>query len=236
MRQRYRLTILLMSSALFFTVGPAEAAKTHLLILSGQSNMAGLNPAISFTPAVKKGLAGDEVIVVKHARGGQPIRRWYKNWKPAKGKTLKGKRAKADGLLYDQLMKVVRKAVGDRKPDTVTFIWMQGERDAKTGHGSVYQASLQGLIHQLETDLGRKDVNFVIGRLSDHLSGSKRAPDWDVVRKAQVAVAEGSPRGAWVDTDDLNGPKNGLHYTKSGYAELGKRFAEKAIALIKKAE
>ena len=26
--------------------------------------------------------------------------------------------------------------------------------------------------------------------------------------------------GAWVDTDDLNGDKDALHYTKDGYAEL----------------
>lgn len=130
----------------------------------------------------------------------------------------------------------VRKAVGGRKPDTVTFVWMQGERDAKTGHGAVYKASLKGLLKQLAGDLRRKDVNFVIGRLSDHLAGSKRVPHWDIVRKAQIAVAKAGPRGAWVDTDDLNGPKNGLHYTKKGYAELGRRFAEKAVALIKRSE
>jgi lysophospholipase L1-like esterase len=56
------------------------------------------------------------------------------------------------------------------------------------------------------------------------------------VRKAQVAVAEKNPRGAWVDTDDLNGPKDGLHYNKEGYVELGKRFAEKAVELIHKAK
>lgn len=208
---------------------PVTAAKTHLIVLSGQSNMAGLDPKISFNPAVRNALAGDEVIIVKHARGGQPIRRWYKNWKPAKG----GKPS-ADGKLYDQLMARVKKAVGKRKPDTVTLVWMQGERDAKERHGTVYQASLKGLIDQFSNDLGRKDVNFVIGRLSDIHVGSKRVPHWDIVRKAQVDVAKSSPRGAWVDTDDLNGPKNGLHYTKEGYKILGTRFAKKAIDLIKK--
>lgn len=57
---------------------------------------------------------------------------------------------------------------------------------------------------------------------------------WDEVRKAQVEVAEGDPRGAWIDTDDLNGPKNGLHYTKDGYKTMGKRFAAKAVALIER--
>jgi hypothetical protein len=49
-----------------------------------------------------------------------------------------------------------------------------------------------------------------------------------------VAFAESDPRAAWVDTDDLNGDKNALHYTRDGYAELGRRFAARAIELQKK--
>ncbi len=214
---------------LAFTLPAAAADKVHLFILSGQSNMAGLNPDISFTPAMKKQFAGDEVIVVKDAVGGQPIRRWFKQWKPAGGEVAQG-----NGDLYDRLMKKVKAAVGDKKPNSITFVWMQGERDAREKHGEVYAASMKGLVEQLRKDLGRKDVNFVIGRLSDFSNGNTRYGHWDEVRKAQVEVAEADPRGAWVDTDELNGPQNGLHYTKDGYKELGKRFAEKAIELIKK--
>lgn len=215
----------------FLAVAGASSASaaTHLFILSGQSNMAGLKPEVSFTPTVKKLLAPDEVIVVKSAQGGQPIRRWYKKWKPAKGD-----QPKPDGLLYDKLMEAVKKGVGDKKYDTVTFVWMQGERDAKERHGEVYGASFEGLVKQLSDDLGRADLNFVIGRLSDCLNKKPGTSHWMEVRKAQVDVAEKSPRGAWVDTDDLNGPRDGLHYTKEGYAELGKRFAEKAAELVKK--
>jgi hypothetical protein len=58
---------------LLFLVGTSVAAtaadkKVRLFILSGQSNMAGLDPKVSFTPAVEKAFADDEVIVVKHAR------------------------------------------------------------------------------------------------------------------------------------------------------------------------
>ncbi len=214
-------------SLILASASSARAEKVHLMILSGQSNMAGLNPAVSFTPTVTKGLAPDKVIVVKSAQGGQPIRRWYKKWKPAKGD-----KPTADGVLYDKLMAAVNKAVGDTKIDTVTFVWMQGERDAREKHGEVYAASMKGLIDQLSADLKRDDVNFVIGRLSDF--GKKGTyVHWDKVREAQVNVAEASKRGAWVDTDDLNGPKDDLHYTKEGYAELGKRFAEQAIKLVK---
>lgn len=209
------------------SLAPAEDARTHLFILSGQSNMQGLNPDISFTPTVKQALAGDEVIVVKDAQGGQPIRRWYRDWRADPNGAL----PEGNGDLYLRLMNKVETAAKDKKIDTVTFVWMQGERDAKTGFGDVYAASLAGLVEQLRDDLKREDMNFVIGRLSDHTPG-ENALGWETVRKAQAAVAEADPRGAWVDTDDLNGNNDGLHYTAEGYKKLGERFANESLNLI----
>ena len=207
---------------------------THLFMLSGQSNMAGLDPSKSFIPTVQSALGEENVTVVKDAHGGQPILRWYKDWKSADGK-------KPDnaGDLYDRLMKKVKKASENKEFDTVTFVWMQGESDTRQ-HGQVYAKSLRGLIEQLATDLGRDDVNVVIGRISDHDVRNARHRYWAMVRDAQVEVAEEYPRGAWVDTDDLNDGidakgrqiKDDVHYSVEGYRELGKRFAEKAIELI----
>jgi hypothetical protein len=226
---------LLTASALLF-LSPARA-DVHLFILSGQSNMAGLDPKISFTPAVEKEFGKDNVVVVKSAQGGQPIRRWFKEWKPADGPM-----PEKNGDLYDVLMTEVRKAIEGREIATVTFVWMQGERDAKEGHGGVYAESLKGLVAQLSKDLGRDDVNFVIGRLSDFANNNAGYPDWNKVREVQVSVAEGSPRGAWVDTDDLNdkaakggqGTFDDLHYSPEGYRILGERFAKAAIDLVNK--
>ena len=216
----------------------AEGNAKHLFILSGQSNMGGLNPKISFTPAVEAAFGKDNVVVVKSAKSGQPIRRWYKKLKP-----VQIEESEANGYLYDRLMERVNQAMKGEKPATVTFVWMQGERDAKEKNGDVYAASLRGLIDQLAADMGRKDVYFVIGRLSDHDMSNTRYPHWTMVREAQVAVAEGDPNGAWVDTDDLNDGKkdrngqeikNDLHYSDKGYEVLGRRFAEKSIELISK--
>jgi hypothetical protein len=54
-----------------------------------------------------------------------------------------------------------------------------------------------------------------------------------MVRDAQVQAVKELPRAEWVDTDDLNGPNNGIHATADGFKTLGERFAEKAIKLIK---
>lgn len=216
-------------SLLTAAVLAAPADEDHLFILSGQSNMAGLNPDASFTPAVEKAFGKEHVVVVKDAQGGQPIRRWFKGWKPASGPA-----PEKTGDLYDRLMQKVRAATEGKTFASVTFVWMQGERDAREKHGDVYAASFRGLVEQLKGDLGRKDVNVVIGRLSDFDMENRRYPHWTKVREVQVAVAEADPRTAWVDTDDLNGDKNDLHYTRpEGYRVLGERFAEKAIGLVR---
>lgn len=216
----------------------AEAAdkKVRLFILSGQSNMAGLDPDVSFTPAVTKEFAGDKVIVVKHAIGGQPIRRWYKKWKLPEGATEVNNALKnRSGDIYDTLMVDVKSMLGDHRPDSVVFVWMQGERDAKAGWQAAYYEALRGTVQQIRDELKCDDVAVVIGRISDHLNGQA---GWDAVRAAQEKVAADEPRGAWVDTDDLNpdAAGTGLHYSKAGYSELGKRFAAKAIELIRQHE
>ncbi|TWT46973.1 hypothetical protein KOR42_43170 [Thalassoglobus neptunius] len=212
-----------------------QAGEKHLFILSGQSNMQGHRPDEAFTPAVEEALGAENVIVVQDAQGGQPIQRWYRKWKSPEGKS-----PKSTGDLYDRLMGKVKPAIENEELASVTFIWMQGERDARMGWGDVYRESLLGLHQQLEEDLGRDDIHFVIGRLSDNDLENSRAPDWTKIRDIQVAVADSDDDFAWVNTDDLNDGvnragkpiTNDLHYSAEGYKILGKRFAEASLKLI----
>ena len=193
--------------------------------------MMGLKDKVSFTPVVEKEFGKDHVIVVKDAASGQPIRQWYKAWKPAAAAAAAAKGR--NGKLYDRLMSKVKPAIEGQKFASVTFVWMQGERDAKEKHGEVYADSFKGLLAQLKTDLKLDDINFVIGRLSDFDMQDKKYPHWTIVRDVQVKLAESDPLGTWVDTDAINGKGNGLHYSKEGYAQLGERFAEESIRLVK---
>lgn len=231
--RRLLLALLLLLACNFAT--EAADKKVRLFILSGQSNMAGLDPNASFTPAVMKEFAADEVIVVKHAQGGQPIRRWYKNWKLPAGAPEGKDPFPPSGDFYTKMLEHVRRELGDKTPDSVTFVWMQGERDAKAGWQDAYYEALRGLVEQLRVDLEHQDIAVVIGRLSDHANGQK---GWDAVRAIQEKVASDEPLGAWIDTDDLNPDVKGkgLHYSKAGYVELGNRFAAKAIELLRHQE
>jgi len=215
----------------------AQSNEKHVFILSGQSNMARFKPDQTFAPILNKKFGEEQVLVIKDAQGGQPIRRWYKYWQPEEGENTEG-----TGDLYDQLMQKVKSALEGVTVKSVTFIWMQGERDAKDGHGNVYKESLIGLINQLKKDLKREEINFIIGRLSDFGVNSTKQPHWDVIREAQMLAAKEIPNTVWIDCDDLNdgeskGGKileNGLHYSIEGYKILGERYAKTAIELIEK--
>lgn len=217
----------------------AQAApKTHLLIFSGQSNMKHLEPEKSVLPALKAAFPEDEFISVKYAISGQSIRRWHLDYVEGEAKAddqgkknNKGNRPPGD--MYKTLMEMVAEAMKDKpKPDTVTFFWMQGEADTHSApQWSVYASSLKAVIAQLRKDLQRPDMNFVVGRISDY---NEYPEGSEKIRQALVEVAEGDPLGAWIDTDDLNGKTNGLHYTPDGYQKLGERFAEKEMSFFKK--
>ena len=216
-------------------LGPTVLAdERHLFILSGQSNMQGLKPERAFLPELEKLLPGADIQHVKFAKGGQPIRKWVKNWDEiAEGEGLK---ALGDpGAFYDQTLALAQANIAKGKPDSITFLWMQGERDAKTGLAAAYEESLKTLIANLRKDLEAPDMKFVIGRLSDHLSTEQ----WEAVRAAQVKVATDDENGAWADTDDTNDKEKGdrkwndLHYTAEGYDLFGQRLARQAVLLIK---
>lgn len=178
----------------------------RLFILSGQSNMAAMNAAISFVPALEKSLPNDEILVVKHASSGQPIKMWYKGWAPVGGWANEKQRvASRCGSIYDDLMSMVRKEVGERTPDSIVFVWMQGEADGVDGSSQVYAQGLRGLLAQLRGDLKRPDVPAVIGRISDH----QKDQFWNQVRDAEVQVATEDRAAAWVDCDDLNARTTG---------------------------
>ncbi len=203
----------------------------HLFVLSGQSNMKLFNHTHIFLPEINRAFGKDNVIIVKDSEGGQPIWRWVEGWQPSSGQP-----PKVTGDLYQRLIAKVKAAIEGEDIETVTLIWMQGEGDAKRGHGDVYAASLERLFDQLRRDLGRDDIYVVIGRISDTDMQNVIRPDWTMVRDIQVQVAESNPHYAWVDTDDLNGSKNDIHYTREGYRLLGERFAVASIELIHQAQ
>jgi hypothetical protein len=227
----------------------------YLFILAGQSNMQGMNQRETFIPRIEKAFGADNVLVVKEAIGGQPIRKFVHDWAPATDWQLdpeipgtKRPEKAENGVMYKSMMTKVKAATGGAKPKAVAFCWMQGERDSRERHSAVYERSLRALFAQLRNDFENVPVVFVLGRLSDFGKGNKQRlyPEWEEVIAAQEAVAKNTPNCIIIDTDDLNtGPSkpnwktkkisqyvDDLHMSAEGYKILGTRFAEAAIRLL----
>ena len=178
------------------------------------------------------------------AKGGQPICRWLEEWQGIAKKNgleenhikriYRGGKVEFYQPILDQYKGMLKK---HSKFESVTFCWMQGERDASGGADAAYKDAWSLLISNLRRDLKRPDMNVVIGRISD---AALDRSSWLAVRKAQCEIADEDPLSAWVDVDDLNDREkdgkiiNAVHYNRpEGYDVLGERFARQGYALIK---
>lgn len=86
----------------------------------------------------------------------------------------------------------------------ICIVGVQGESEL---NNTAYDASLEELLKQLQTDLACKEINLV----SDcGLDVKKQLEGKKFIRKKQVEFAESHPCRAWVDTDDLNDRKEGI--------------------------
>src|SRR5210317_156440 len=75
MKKAIALILFLAASTSF-----ADDKPVHVFILSGQSNMAGMDPETGFVPEARKLFGNEEVVYIKVAKGGQPICRWVEEW------------------------------------------------------------------------------------------------------------------------------------------------------------
>ena len=227
-----------------------------LFLLSGQSNMQGMNHGLTFEPRVAEEYGKDNVIIVKEAIGGRPIRMWVKDWKPAEGwkvdpdiPNTKPPQPEENGVLYKSMMGKVKDATKGVELKAVAFCWMQGERDSRERHSAVYERSLKALFAQLKEDFGGVPIVFVIGKLSDFGKCNKEPfyPEWEEIQAIQEKVARETPDCTIILTDDLNTGDSkphwktkeirkyvdDLHMSAEGYRVLGTRFAEASIELLK---
>lgn len=221
----------------------AEEEKRHVFILSGQSNMARMNPNDGFLPEAKKLFPNATIAHIKEATGGKPIRNWLAEWdelarEEGLDPTDFRSKDKVEGSPYfDRIITKIQPYLAT-KPTSITFVWMQGESDEPAS--APYEKSLNALIAKLRKDLEFPEMNVVIARISDaglkpnpRRRGRDKTIGWKAVRAAQEAVVAADERAALVNTDDINGPNDGLHYPPEGYVTMGQRMARQAAALIK---
>lgn len=134
--------------------------------------------------------------------------------------------------LFDQLnLALPKDNQGYWINNIIGFFWMQGESDAsKEQYANDYQTNLTNFIETLRNDLQNQQLKVVLGRI-----GSQLPPPYvhkEIVRTAQVNVADNDPLVEWVDTDDLPLDTDNVHHIAAGTKLLGIRWAEAFLNLV----
>jgi len=193
--------------------------KTHLVILSGQSNMVGVDK--HYFKFRLNTLWGHKTVVIKEAESGKLIKYWYDI------------KTNSTRYIYKNMMEKVELVQSIIRPATITFIWHQGESNSRNEDYKTYKESFLKMIEKLKTDTNRKDIKVIIVRISDFGVGNNEGPYlyWDEIRQIQEDLAH---ENDWrlISTDDLNGFDDDSHYSPEGYRSLAERLASATYRLI----
>jgi hypothetical protein len=177
-------------------------------------------PELSFGLDVAAALPDTDVLLVKAPFGLGTL---YDDWRsPNTGRGDAGPH-------YTNFI-ALQEAAMALKPDAeiAGMVWMQGEADAydTLAEATAYESNLRLFIDSLRTDLNSPNMRFVIGQINE----SEQWIYGDIVRQAQVAVAQTTPNCEVVITSDLP-LADGMHYTSFGSMELGSRFAQQVAPI-----
>lgn len=202
-------------------------------------------PELSFARTVRDRLPDPnaKLAVIKFAMGGSSL------WKPDNWLSDGTSNSAADGKLYRIFQDVAKRGIAALKakyPDCTVEVlgmgWVQGESDALDGKGAEYQKHLTDFIADVRATFGA-NLPFVLAKISpQQIEGSpdaKKIEEWEVVRKAQDAVAATVPKVIATETSDpriypvAKGLSEGqFHYTTPGLLQIGKDLGN---ALVKAA-
>jgi hypothetical protein len=177
---------------------------------------------VAFGRAIKDTLPDDAIYLVKYSVNGTAL---YNDWKPATG---------AQYIGFMNTVNAALTALGNAgiNYEISGMLWMQGESDALEGEAASYETNLVNFISDMRTQLNTPAMPFIIARVRAYYGGGGTPPTQaDIVRGAQVTVAESTPYVSWFDTDAYQ-MVNAGHYGTQGQIDLGNHFATANLAYI----
>lgn len=190
-------------------------------------SLTALSPGSQFGPEITMGRtmtdivggsSGTRIAIIKYGVGGTSL---VADWKAGGDETTSN-----DGPRYVTFQNRVTNglaALASAYPgipiELAGMLWVQGERDAKTGAENEYEANLTAFIEDVRLTYGA-DLPFIISRLSINQTNIAPGP-LEVVRAAQSSVAASDDRNVLLDTDGFGMLGDNLHFDAQGQQEIG---------------
>lgn len=189
-----------------------------IYILGGQSNS---NPWF-IRDAFEKKLSSydDNYDFVKFSKNGSALfenNYWQGDWSVDSESEL------LDTLLGRIDERIAEITIENKIPVVAGFLWIQGEADSRSAENAgSYEENLLNLIAEFRENYG-ENFPFYIAELR---TTSESFAYHEVVREAQHNIANAFDNVEIVDLSHLPVSKDGVHYTRDSYIEMGRIYAE----------
>ncbi len=185
--------------------------------LHWDKSTAGVGPGLSFARLMLAGEPHDAVRIglVPCAVGGTPLRRWQNG-----------------GDLFENAFARARVAMGAGTLKGI--LWQQGENDSLSEtESSTYADRLSRMIAEFHATLGAEEIPFVVGKLGLFLEDEPRDPFSATINRALMEIPSRVPWTACVDSAGLGHKGDSVHFDSDAGFELGKRYAQAMMALLR---
>jgi hypothetical protein len=195
---------------------------------SGRCGKDEIGPELTLGRALADAYPNHQIALLKHAAGGTSMDGWNPDdTGPADESHM------YVGLTEKMSDALMALTDAGKEFEVAGLFWEQGGGDGRDlGLAESYATNLQNFIATIRDDFnGGPGMPFVIGRSNSFLQTSGGYPYMNMVRDAQVDVANSDPVGAWINGDDLSRYPNDVHYDAAGQLELGRRFASAFLGI-----
>lgn len=169
--------------------------------------VAGVGPGLSFGKHIADSDPKAVIGLVPCAVGGTPIERWVPGGDLFKAAVARAKDAAKSGVVCG-------------------IIWHQGESNAAMTPAA-YGEKLKEMVEGFRKELGVPNLPVVVGTLGDFVKNNTN------VNAALTALPASVPKTACIEAAGLKHKGDNLHFDAPSQREMGKRYAEAMLKLLK---
>lgn len=122
---------------------------------------------------------------------------------------------------WDDMLPRIEKALDGGTLKAI--LWHQGESDSNAQAAPLYEERLRSLVRRLRESLDAADVPFIAGQMGQFEEKPWSDAKW-VVDQVHRDLPTTTPRTAFVNSDGLTHKGDAVHFDASSYRELGRRY------------